>query len=198
MRYMWAPVDPAAEFFHLAVLHMPQASCEHFAKRNLKFTWAFTQREANLTTCLFMQDALNTLMWWFDNSRRSLSARVRYLGGARTCPTSDNVCLGEHPIKTQQLPTTPRGFSFLKEGREGEREEDSSVCDGWRGHNKKWEGMVSSACCCLLISFIKFKTKAALRIPLLHNSIYNFPYIFPVHWGKKWIKYSSEGMLSNS
>lgn len=117
MRYKRAPVDPAPEFFHLLVLHMPQASCEHFTKLNLKFTWAFTQPETNLTTCLFMQDGLNTLMWWFDNSRQSLSARVRYLGGARTCPTGDNLRLGERPIKTQLLPTTPRRFSFLKGGR---------------------------------------------------------------------------------
>ncbi len=121
MRYKRAPVDPAPEFFHLLVLHMPQASCEHFTKLNLKFTWAFTQPETNLTTCLFMQDGLNTLMWWFDNSRQSLSARVRYLGGARTCPTGDNLRLGERPIKTQLLPTTPRRFSFLKGGREGGR-----------------------------------------------------------------------------
>lgn len=36
MRYKRAPVDPTAVFFNLPVLHMPQASCEHFPKTKPK------------------------------------------------------------------------------------------------------------------------------------------------------------------
>lgn len=184
MRYKRAPVDPAAVFFNLPVLHMPQASCEYFSKTKPQSSLELlhSERPTLLPVCSCRID------WtlWCDDSRWSLSARVHYLGGARTCPTGDNVRLGERPIKTRQLPTTPRHLSFLKEGRE----EDSSVCDGEGVHNKKWEGVASSACCCALISFIRFQIRAALHTPFSQTqtqyNFYNFPYIFP--FKKKRIK----------